>query len=239
MITIFNLHTLIDKNCPMTQSMLNTLQHYKKHSNLCVLSKNTFGNIKQQLENHIYLFDYVCSEFGTVIHSNILNEFVLCQTYNILDDIPDITELQSCITNFIDSTQYLKQFNKLQLPTIEIRTGIIYINPIGINNHAEKAILDKTTLVQLQSLIQIPNIACKPCGTGLCLTSLNWSKSYIIDFFKKSRFTKIVYITSEIDELFNHMNVDAYEVECYHETTMLCKKLITLTGHARVFIILT
>lgn len=219
--------TLVESGQIISQEMVTSLQLLKDNNwILGIVGGGTITKIRKQLDNHIDLFKYIFSECGAVVYI----DNVLYKEKNITDHISDILLYKI-------KQKALLEFNKLSIKytgnRIDIRKGLIYVTPVGmdaseeirkifkdknINNVIRDNIIKKLKLADNDSKLQIVNGG----ECGIAIYPNGWDKTQILDNFNNTDL--IVFVGDKTDlggndyELYVHPRVIGCSTKSIEQT---------------------
>lgn len=168
MLILFDLDgTLVKSSEKLTIIMANVLESLRAKGNILgIVGGGSFTKIMEQLNGYHYLFQYIFSECGSVIHKLKSNTIWKCLTLsvpstiypnnklshkllgkkNIMDVLlqDDLALIEKTFMNSIYTNDFIKklnieQYNYLSNTNgyVDVRQGLIYLSPVGMKSTME------------------------------------------------------------------------------------------------------
>lgn len=238
MIILFDLDgTLANSGTKLNYDMIECLKYNKNRLNcdFAIVGGGRYEKIIEQLNGCTYLFKFIFSECGSVMHEN--NKLIYKQ--NIDDKINKKLwdKLFECYNDL------MKQYSIKNVDqSYDKRNGLYYLSPIGFCASEEERKLfiefDKKTNFRNVLITKLKNIVsengnnldvCIGGQIGIAIYPSEWNKAQVLKYL--TDYKKILFIGDNAYEggndfpLFNHDMVEGYSVYNYHDTINVLNKL--------------
>lgn len=256
-IILFDLDgTLAHSTKNVSDEMYETLKKLKNMGYILgIVGGGEHKKCTKQLDKSLKLFDYIFSECGSVIYKLETTFTDNSQKYkeisrkNIVEHLGSIKikHIGDTFLSLLVSDNYIDHLNceqyGINIPIhVDIRSGLIYLTPVGMNSNDEYRKLfveyDKHTkwrnsAIKILSEISSDSDLIYTIGgeVGIACYPKNWNKSQIIPYLKTEGFDKLYFFGDKTEPngndypLYISPDVIGYSVKSPCNTEELLKKI--------------